>query len=881
MQPARGARVLLTGCTGFVGKVVLEELLRRREELGVAAVHLLIRPGRRRTARDRFESDVVTSPCFSMLEPGWHELCHPLGGDITEDGLGLAAAEAERLAGEVTHLIHCAASVRFDLPVAEAATINIAGALNVLAFARRCASLQRMVDVSTAYVTPHPGDGEPVHESLVDLSFDVEAAYASILNGTANEQSLLAASRHANTYTLTKCLAELLLARRRGDVPLTLLRPSIVTACRRFPFPGWIDSRAAYAAFISLLGAGYLRVVRFDPDVAPDLVPCDDVADRILSCAFDPGLQQPLLVRHAVSGLERSGRLADLSRHHELYFQAHPHERPARWMYRGQSPTLFRINEWLHHHLPMRLAWLDARMRRSSKDEMKIAKLQAALGSLDRVFNYFAHHTYDFRSSFPPPDGFELPAYLDTISEGISHHLLKRDPCAAPLQMHGTDAGWALRQPEGNATIRVFAYFMRKVLRAAGVEITFDEAAIKAARREIGPGDLVVLAPSHRSYMDFLVTSLLCFAHPGLGLRMPRVAATDDFARIPVVGRALKAAGAFYIRRGTGAPDPALNEQLGVLVRAGHSLEFYPEGTRSRSRRFLPAKRGILRALQATGRRAVVLPLAISYDRIAEEAGFLRELDGSARHRGGLKSLARWFRQLVRGRIRLGRIHIRCGAPLPLEPHTDVPGLGRAVVAELQKNTVCTMFHLRTFCDGHPELDIDVASLRAAIVRRGGTVLESRLESADIVPELVRRTYEAQWMHLFYGDALEHFGHDGAVAAHVRRNGFWYPHAGGDDDPATDTVVTALFAPICSDYQRVAEEVAAFPVEGLTAHDLVRRLPDAFLRDVEDALEELTDLGVLERADDRYRRPDGVAPALAADARWAGALPARRKARGR
>jgi alcohol-forming fatty acyl-CoA reductase len=879
IAPARGARILLTGCTGFVGKVVLAELLRRREELSVEAVHLLIRPRRTRTAQQRFDADVAASPCFSRLEPGWRDLCHPVAGDITDEGLGIDVAEAARLAGEVTHLIHCAASVRFDLPVAEAARINIAGALNVLHYAQGCTALQRMVDVSTAYVTPHPGEGVPVHETLVELPLDAEEVYASIRAGTADERTLLATSRHANTYTLTKCLAELLLARRRGNVPLTLLRPSIVTACRRYPFPGWIDSRAAYAAFISLLGAGYLRVVRFDPKVAPDLVPCDDVAHRIIACAFDAGLQEPLVVRHAVSGLERCGRLADLALHHEQYFQAHPHERPARWAYRGQSPTLFRINEWLHHHLPLRLASLSARRRRSREDEVKISKLQSALGSLDRVFNYFGHHTFDFRTTFPPPEGFELSSYLDTISAGISHHLLKRDPCEAPLQMHGTDAGWALRQPEGNATVRAFAYFMRKVLRGAAVEITFDEAAIKAAQREIGPDDLVVLAPSHRSYMDFLVTSLLCFAHPGLGLRMPRVAATDDFARIPVVGPALKAAGAFYIRRGTGAPDPALNQQLEALVRAGHSLEFYPEGKRSRSRRFLPAKRGIFRALQATGRRTVVLPLSISYDRIAEEAGFLRELDGSARHKGGLKPLSRWLRQLTQGRIRLGRIHIRCGAPLVLDAETDVPALGHALVAELQKNTVSTMFHLRAFCDAHAESGINPAQLREAIEERGGVVLDSRLESVDIVPELVRRTYEAQWMHLFYADALERFGREGAVAAHVRRNGFWFPESGGGDDPVTESVLTALFAPICRDYQRVAAEVSGFPAHGLTVLEVVRRLPGSFLRDVEDALDELAEMGLLERDGERYRRAEGVLPAAVADARWAGTLPVRREAR--
>jgi alcohol-forming fatty acyl-CoA reductase len=872
-------RVLLTGCTGFVGKVVLEELLRRRDELGIASVHLLIRPRRGRTAQARFDNDVATSPCFSRLEPGWRELCHPVKGDIIAPGLGLDDDAAQQLTPELTHIIHCAASVRFDLPIAEAAEINIGGALHVLEFAQRCTALQRLVDVSTAYVTPHPGSGVPVHETLVALPFDAEEAYASIVAGTANERALLTASRHANTYTLTKCMAEVLLARRRGTVPLTLLRPSIVSACRRYPFPGWIDSRAAYAAFISLLGAGYLRVVRFDPNVKPDLVPCDDVAHRIIACAFDAAQQQPLLVRHAVSGLENSGRLSDLAQHHEKYFQAHPHERPARWVYCGPSPMLFRVNEWLHHHVPLSLARLGARMRRRRTDEARIGKLHAALGSLDRVFNYFGHHTFDFRTSFPAPEGFELDSYLDTISAGISHHLLKRDPCVARLQMHGTDASWALRQPEGNATQRGFAYFMRKVLRGAGVEITFDEAAIKAALREVCPDDLVVLAPSHRSYMDFLVTSLLCFAHPGLGLRLPRVAATDDFARIPIVGPVLKGAGAFYIRRGTGGPDPALNEQLGELVRAGHSLEFYPEGKRSRSRRFLPAKRGILRALQGTGRRTVVLPLAISYDRIAEEAGFLRELDGTARHRGGLKPLSRWLMELTRGRIRLGRTHIRCGMPLPLEADTDVPELSRTLIAELQKNTVATTFHLRAFCAAHASAGIDPEALQAEIVRRGGLVVESRLEGEAEIPELVRRTYEAQWMHLFYADALERFGYDGPVGAHVRRNGFWFPPACTEaDDLVTHRILKALFEPICRDYERVAAEVESFPDEGLSVLEVVRRLPGSFLRDVEDALAELEDAGMLAFDGEKYRRAEVGSTAVMEEGRGAEALSSLRSA---
>ena len=52
------AKILLTGATGFLGKVVLEELLRRREELGAEEIHCLIRPRRTQTAEKRFQKEI-------------------------------------------------------------------------------------------------------------------------------------------------------------------------------------------------------------------------------------------------------------------------------------------------------------------------------------------------------------------------------------------------------------------------------------------------------------------------------------------------------------------------------------------------------------------------------------------------------------------------------------------------------------------------------------------------------------------------------------------------------------------------------------------------------------------------------------------------------
>jgi alcohol-forming fatty acyl-CoA reductase len=762
-------RVLLTGCTGFVGKVVLEELLRRRVELGIERVHVLIRGRGSKTPAERFEQKVAASPCFSLLETGWQQWCRTVSGDITSQGVGIAPEEADALAGELTHIINCAASVEFDLPIADAARINVAGALNMLAFARRCTALQRMVHVSTAYVTPHPGDDVVVEERLVDLPFNVERVYSTITAGKADEKELLAQTQHANTYTFTKCMAEVLLSRQRGETPLTILRPSIVSACRRSPFPGWIDSRAAYAGFVSLLGAGYLKVVRADPNARVDVVPCDDVAERIITSAFDPAHQkEPLAIRHAVAGIEHCGTISKLARSHEDYFRAHPHEKEARWVYLGTSEASFRFHEWVHHHLPVGTARVITRATGRRRAARRVDRLADVLGYLNEAFHYFVSRTFRFRSSFGPLQDFDLDSYLDAVSHGISQHLLKRNPVEAPLRMHGRDLTWAFRQPDGNFTVRILAYAVRKALRRAGCEITFNEAEIKTALRQVREGDLVVLAPSHRSYIDFLVTSLICFAHPGLGLRLPKVAATDDFSQIPIVGPALQRGGAFYIRRGLGRADPELTRQISELVDAGHSLEFYPEGTRSRTGRFLMPKRGILRALQATGRPAVALPLAISYERLAEEKGFLGELDGRGKRKGGLKALARWTMRLANGKVRLGRVHIRCGTPLRLDADTDVVAMSRQLVAELQRHTTVTTFHLKAFCRRHSDLGIDFLELRKAIVRRGGSVIESKLARDADMPPLVQRTFEAQWMHLFYADAL-HLAPGNAAVAAVKR----------------------------------------------------------------------------------------------------------------
>ena len=114
-----GQVYLLTGATGFLGKVLLEELLRQREELGVAQVSVLIRPRGVVSAEKRFLREVVPSDCFSSLPPDWTDYVAVVEGQLEQPGLDLDQSMRDEITGRVTHVLHAAAAIAFDLTLPE------------------------------------------------------------------------------------------------------------------------------------------------------------------------------------------------------------------------------------------------------------------------------------------------------------------------------------------------------------------------------------------------------------------------------------------------------------------------------------------------------------------------------------------------------------------------------------------------------------------------------------------------------------------------------------------------------------------------------------------------------------------------------------------
>jgi len=499
--------VLLTGGTGFLGKVVLEALFRRREELGIERVWLLIRAPSAALARERLASVVFASPCFAGLESGWHKRVLALPGDLLAPGLGLEAPERQRVCREVTQLIHCAASIDFDLPLPEAARVNVAGALEVLELARSCERLEALTSVSTAYVTPHPRGGElaRAEEVLAALrgphADDPERLLAECLAGSPLAAQALRESGHPNSYTFTKCLAEHLLAARRGDVPLALVRPSIISAARRHPFPGWIDSHAAFAATVALLGTGQLRAVAADPQARVDLVPVDEVAARVVAASFaarPASARAALPILHAVSGRAGSVSVEQCRAVITDFFSRRRAGRGPQLRHLGPVGPGFALREALHQALPAHAAALFERLRGRRRRRAALLAGLERLAQVNRSFAYFTHHSFDFRSSLPLDAGFDGGAYLETICRGVHDHLLRLDSRETLLEARSS----------------LFALWLAR----RGTRVSFDLDSFDAARAAIAAAGRIVLVPSRGDRVARLALRALRSARPDLGL---------------------------------------------------------------------------------------------------------------------------------------------------------------------------------------------------------------------------------------------------------------------------------------------------------------------------------------------------------------------------
>jgi thioester reductase-like protein len=423
-------RIFLTGATGFVGKVVLEELLRQKDKLNISEICLIIRKGRGGlSASDRFNKEIGQSQCFSLLPADWSKSVTIIEGDLISFDLGIAPDIQEELYRRITHVINCAASIEFTLPLKDASQANIQTAVNVLNFAKKCGSLKKMVSVSTAYVSPFESNTTEIHEVPANLPYPARDIYNDIILGKITEQKILSMTGHPNTYTLTKCLAEHILIEEAKDFPLSIVRPSIVSACWNHPFRGWIDSSAAFAAFIIAIGTGSLGALLCREKTSLDIVPCDHVAKKIIDNAFknaETNFVKPDIIYASVGG-ENLFNVKVCAREIGAYFTKNIIHRKPELHYVGPRTLSYKMHHFRHNILPLNLAILTARINQNNRKLNYYKRVKGSLFQLNDIFEHFTHNTYLFKSSHSFDDTTFLPdKYIASVCEGVHKFILKK-----------------------------------------------------------------------------------------------------------------------------------------------------------------------------------------------------------------------------------------------------------------------------------------------------------------------------------------------------------------------------------------------------------------------------------------------------------------------
>ncbi|EDW14210.1 putative fatty acyl-CoA reductase CG5065 [Drosophila mojavensis] len=284
-----GKTILITGATGFMGKVLVEKLLRSCSDL--SAIYLLIRTKKGVEPAVRKEQYFKCVIFSKLLEknPDIVNKVRVVKGDVLEPDLGLDANDINTLASNVEIVFHCAANVRFDQPLRPMVNMNVLGVLKVLQLAEKMANLQALVHVSTSYCQCNESVLEERAYPAPQNPFDIIRMVETMDDAGLAEITPKLLNGLPNTYAYSKALSEDLICRYNKKLPVIITRPSIVTAAIDEPMPGWIEGVNGPTGLMIGAARGVIRSMHCNPDFASTVIPVDKAINGMILCGFKRG----------------------------------------------------------------------------------------------------------------------------------------------------------------------------------------------------------------------------------------------------------------------------------------------------------------------------------------------------------------------------------------------------------------------------------------------------------------------------------------------------------------------------------------------------------------------------------------------------------------
>lgn len=238
----------------------------------------------------------------------------------------------------------------------------------------------------------------------------------------AHEQTPKIIHPYPNTYTFTKALGEHLLLQEKGDVPLAIVRPSIVGCAYGYPLPGWVDSMIAASGLLLMLGLGALHTMHGEQSLVSDMIPVDTISSIIIAAAWRTASQygttsekgvaarKPSLpIYHGTTSTKNPTQWSASRYIISGYFRRHPAKRSVGpvWAFYVKNRILHRIAHHLAHTVPAALA--DAKTL-TQGGKAKMVKKANKLLEAQKTLAYFTTHQWFFSTE-------NVDALIDAMNE--------------------------------------------------------------------------------------------------------------------------------------------------------------------------------------------------------------------------------------------------------------------------------------------------------------------------------------------------------------------------------------------------------------------------------------------------------------------------------
>jgi len=199
--------------------------------------------------------------------------------------------------------------------------------------------------------------------------------------------------------------------------------------------------------------------------------------------------------------------------------------------------------------------------------------------------------------------------------------------------------------------------------------LDIDHAALEKIRPLVGERP-VVFVPNHRSHMDYLILSYVLHDRQ---IPVPYICAGSNLSFWPL-GSLFRKSGAFFVRRsyeGNKLYAAAVQAYIEELIREKSCMEFFIEGTRSRTGKLIPPRMGILSSVihafeHGAAEDVTIVPTSFTYESVLEDKSYLEEQAGAVKKEESFWDLFRLRKYLRR---RQGKVYIRFGDPISVKEY--------------------------------------------------------------------------------------------------------------------------------------------------------------------------------------------------------------------